>query len=80
MGFNTRGHGPGPDGGVDLIATKDPLGLDEPRIKVQVKARQGATAASDVRQLRGTLGQGEKGCSFHSAALRLKPRLRNLQM
>jgi len=28
---------PGPDGGVDVIAQSDPLGINGPRIKVQVK-------------------------------------------
>ena len=61
MGFAVRGHGRGPDGGVDLIATPDALGFGEPRIKVQVKRRQGAAGRPEVQQLAGTLRSGEKG-------------------
>ena len=46
---------PGPDGGVDLVAYRDPLGTRTPRIKVQVKHRQSKTAAKDVRELQGLL-------------------------
>src|SRR3712207_7764782 len=31
---------PGPDGGIDIMAYRDPLGTTAPRIKVQVKHRQ----------------------------------------
>jgi restriction system protein len=37
---------PGPDRGVDILAGSDPLGVKEPRIKVQVKRR--FTSAMDV--------------------------------
>jgi restriction system protein len=46
---------PGPDGGVDLLAYKDPLGTTAPRIKVQVKHRDSKVAAKDVRELEGLL-------------------------
>lgn len=46
---------PGPDGGVDLLAYKDPLGTTAPRIKVQVKHRESKVAAKDVRELEGLL-------------------------
>ena len=61
MGFTVRGHGRGPDRGVDLVATPDPLGFGEPRIKVQVKRWRGAVGRPDVQQLAGTLSDGEKG-------------------
>lgn len=61
MGFTARGHGKGPDKGVDLIATPDALGFGEPRIKVQVKQRRGTTGRPEVQQLAGTLRSGEKG-------------------
>ena len=61
MGFTVRGHGKGPDRGVDLVATPDALGFREPRIKVQVKRRQGAAGRPEVQQLAGTLRSGEKG-------------------
>ena len=61
MGFTVRGHGPGRDRGVDLVVTPDALGLEQPRIKVQVKRVRGPIGGPDVRQLAGTLRTGEKG-------------------
>lgn len=61
MGFTVRGHGRGPDKGVDLVATPDALGFGEPRIKVQVKRRWSAAGRPEVQQLAGTLRGGEKG-------------------
>ena len=50
MGYKARGRfGPGTDGGVDIIATKDALGLDSERVLVQVK-HQHATVGSDAVQ------------------------------
>ena len=46
---------PGKDGGVDIIAYRDPLGTVSPRIKVQVKHRQGAARVDEIRQLMGLL-------------------------
>jgi len=61
MGYHTKVSLPGADGGVDIIASRDPLGVEQPA-KVQVKARPTTKAgASDVRELAGVLGQGEKG-------------------
>jgi restriction system protein len=46
---------PGPDGGIDIMAYRDPLGTVEPRIKVQVKHRQAKVGARDIRELEGLL-------------------------
>ncbi|MDP9121695.1 MAG: restriction endonuclease [Acidobacteriota bacterium] len=46
---------PGPDGGVDLLAYRDPLGTAAPRIKVQVKHREQKASAKEVRELEGLL-------------------------
>ena len=52
---------PGPDGGVDLIVYKDPLGTVPPRIKVQVKHRRDSkVAARDVRELHGLLQHNDE--------------------
>lgn len=51
----------GKDGGVDLIAHRDPLGATEPRIKVQVKRRVDKTSAVDLRSFSATLGDREVG-------------------
>ncbi len=52
-GWVTRLSPPGPDGGVDILAGRGPLGLDQPRLCVQVKS--GATP-SDVTVYRNLLG------------------------
>ena len=52
-GWTTRVSPPGPDGGVDVLAGRGPLGLDSPRLCVQVKSQ---TTSADVQVLRGLLG------------------------
>jgi restriction system protein len=44
---------PGPDRGVDILAGSGPLGLDQPRIAVQVKTGQADVA--EVRALQGVM-------------------------
>jgi restriction system protein len=41
MGYRTRVSDPGPDRGRDVIASPDGLGLEDPRIHVEVKHRDG---------------------------------------
>jgi restriction system protein len=56
MGYYTPFVAPkGKDGGVDIIAYRDPLGTVTPRIKVQIKHRDDKTPVTDVRQLMGLL-------------------------
>jgi restriction system protein len=45
----------GPDGGIDIYAGRGPLGLDAPRLLVQVKSGTGAIDAPTVRQLHGVI-------------------------
>lgn len=45
---------PGPDGGIDIVAGKGPLGLDTPRLLVQVKSG-GQIGAPVVTQLHGVM-------------------------
>jgi restriction system protein len=47
--------GRGQDGGVDIIAYKDPLGTSTPRIRVQVKHRDQKVTVKEVRELEGIL-------------------------
>ena len=61
MGYRTQVSDPGPDQGVDVIAHRDALGLETPKIKVQVKHRQSSAGGPDIRNLMGTLGENEKG-------------------
>jgi hypothetical protein len=45
MGYKTSVTKPGPDRGVDIVASSDGLGLQEPRIFVEVKHRRAAMGA-----------------------------------
>jgi restriction system protein len=56
MGYFTPFVAPaGKDGGVDILAYRDPLGTSSPRIKAQIKHRETSTDVKDVRQLMGLL-------------------------
>lgn len=58
---------PGPDGGVDLIVYKDPLGTVAPRIKVQVKHRKDVkVSVKEIRELHGLLHADEVGLMVSS--------------
>ena len=50
---------PGKDYGIDVLASRDPLGLEPPTVKVQVKSGSGASGAPEVSGLLGRTGQGE---------------------
>ncbi len=58
MGLEVDEHGPGPDGGVDLIARHGHFNFEQ--IIVQVKNHAGPVGNSDVRNLRGTRESGKK--------------------
>jgi restriction system protein len=47
----------GPDGGVDVLAGSGPLGMDSPRICVQVKSSTTPMAVGVVRELQGVVGR-----------------------
>jgi restriction system protein len=56
MGYFTPFVAPaGKDGGVDIVAYRDPLGTSSPRIKVQIKHRESSATVQEVRQLMGLL-------------------------
>jgi restriction system protein len=61
MGYKTRVANPGPDRGADIIASPDGLGLEQPRIRVEVKHRSGAVGAPSVRSFIGGLRQNDRG-------------------
>lgn len=46
---------PGRDGGVDVVAYRDPLGTTTPRIRIQVKHRDQKVTVREVRELEGLL-------------------------
>ena len=49
------------DGGVDVIAHRDPLGVEPPLIKVQCKHLVATVGSPDVNRLAGTLAKAELG-------------------
>ncbi|HTB51025.1 MAG TPA: restriction endonuclease [Solirubrobacteraceae bacterium] len=52
---------PGKDRGVDVIALQDPLGVDGPRIKVQVKREQSKTDVKGLRAFMSVLSAADTG-------------------
>lgn len=54
-GFVTQVAPPGPDGGIDVFAGRGPLGLDSPRLVVQVKSSPSAVDVKIVRELNGVI-------------------------
>lgn len=59
MGYKARVSPKGSDRGVDVIASPDGLGLQEPRIFVEVKHRPGTTISAD--QIRSFIGGRQAG-------------------
>lgn len=55
MGYRTKVASAGPDRGKDIVASPDGLGLEDPRIHVEVKHRKGAMGASEIRSFAGGL-------------------------
>jgi restriction system protein len=60
MGYITKVSPPGPDRGVDIFASPDGLGLQEPRIFVEVKHREGQMGAKEIRSFMGGRKQGDR--------------------
>ena len=61
MGYCARVIPKGPDGGRDVIASPDALGLESPRIVAEVKHRKGAMGAPAVRSFIGGLRADDRG-------------------
>ncbi|MBL7840160.1 MAG: restriction endonuclease [Cyclobacteriaceae bacterium] len=61
MGYKTLVSQRGPDRGKDIVASPDGLGLEDPKIKVEVKHRGQAMGAPELRSFIGGLRPGEKG-------------------
>lgn len=60
MGYKTKVSKPGPDRGVDVFASPDGLGLQEPRIFVEVKHRSAAMGAPELRSFLGGRKPGDR--------------------
>jgi restriction system protein len=54
-GWVTKLSSPGPDGGVDILAGRGLLGLDQPRLCVQVKSQTSPADVTVYRTLQGTM-------------------------
>jgi restriction system protein len=54
-GYHCERKVAGPDGGVDILAGSGPLGLDSPRIVVQVKSDSGTVGDPVVQTLQGAI-------------------------
>lgn len=54
-GFTCRNSPPGADGGVDVLAGMGPLGMDSPRLVVQVKSQNSAVSDTVLQQLNGAV-------------------------
>ena len=61
LGYQARVTPYSQDGGVDVIAHRDPLGVEPPLIKVQCKHQIGTIGAPEVQQLVGTQAATELG-------------------
>lgn len=56
MGYTTPFVAPkGPDGGTDILAYRDPLGIEKPHMRVQVKHRKDKASREEVAALRGII-------------------------
>jgi restriction system protein len=60
MGYRARVSPPGSDRGVDIFASPDGLGLQEPRIFVEVKHRKGKMDAPEIRSFLGGRKPGDR--------------------
>lgn len=54
-GWVTKASPPGPDGGVDILGGRGSLGLDEPRLCVQVKSQGSPADVTIYRTLQGAM-------------------------
>ena len=62
LGYRTRVSPPGSDRGKDIIASPDGLGIEAPRIRVEVKHRPSTKmGSSEVRSFIGGMREGDRG-------------------
>jgi restriction system protein len=55
---------PGKDGGVDILAYTDPLGVQGPRIKVQVKQQKMTVTEPELKSFIANIAQNDSGIFF----------------
>ena len=61
MGFRTQVSPKGPDLGKDVVASRDGLGLESPRVRVEVKHRRASMGAPQIRSFLSTLRNDDRG-------------------
>jgi restriction system protein len=61
MGYKTQVSPLGPDRGKDIVASPDGFGFENPRIVVEVKHRNGAMGAKEVRSFLGGRHKDDRG-------------------
>jgi restriction system protein len=62
MGYKTRVSAPGPDRGIDIMASPDGFGFEQPRIIVECKHRtRSAMGAQEIRTFLGGRHKDDKG-------------------
>jgi restriction system protein len=61
MGYKTQVSPSGPDRGKDIVASPDGFGFENPRIVVEVKHRNAAMGAQDVRSFLGGRHKEDRG-------------------
>ena len=61
MGYKTRVSPSGSDRGKDIVASRDGLGFEDPRIVVEVKHRLAAMGAQEIRGFLGGRHDADKG-------------------
>ncbi len=57
QGYTVQVQPPGPDGGVDILASRDALGFGAPRLMVQVKSQDAKVDVRVLRELAGVMGR-----------------------
>ncbi len=85
IGYRTRVSLPGADGGIDIIAHKDELGVEPPLLKIQVKSGEGSVGDPVVSALYGKVSGTEFGIvvtlgSFTQQAKRFAEGKTNLRL
>ena len=60
MGYIAEQTPKGPDRALDVFASKDGLGLEDPRIFVEVKHRKGKMGSKEIRQFLGSRKESDK--------------------
>jgi len=61
MGYKTQVSEPGPDRGVDIFASPDGFGFEQPRIFVECKHRKASMGPNEIRSFLGGRHKDDKG-------------------